>query len=252
MSNYSYSVLVYNINNYEVLHEIPAEFKRDDVEYVYVTDDINAKSDTWTVVYEPNLSGGTFDKTYQIRFNPFKYCHSDICVRFDGCMDFAQDITPIVDQFKETNSDVCVSVHPARNTMYDEYSAWISIRNYPQAEAAKALIFMEKSGYDIKNYKGLYQLNFLIERNNEKTEFLNKITYDIMKYLGDENDIHRIDQTIFSYVLNVYGKALDLKIMNVSAMTVREFFNVYNHGTYEKNYYNAPHIKQYIMNKPID
>ena len=79
-----YSVLTYNINGYEIIHNIDEELfneMKEDVEFIYVTDDHSITSNTWTVVYDDSLTGSTFDKCYQIRFNPFKYVHTALlCV----------------------------------------------------------------------------------------------------------------------------------------------------------------------------
>lgn len=46
---YRYSILTYNFNGYEILREI--ENPQDDVEYIYVTDNQEFKSDTWNVIF---------------------------------------------------------------------------------------------------------------------------------------------------------------------------------------------------------
>ena len=69
---YKYSVLTYNFNNYEIMHE-PA-YVDPDAEYVYVTDDKNMKSDTWKIVTDESLEGmGKWEKMYFVRYNPFLY-----------------------------------------------------------------------------------------------------------------------------------------------------------------------------------
>lgn len=248
-----FSVLVYNFNNYEVLHEIPEGCKNPDAEYIYVTDDKDLKSETWTVVHETRLKGGPFDKTFQVRYNLFRYCHSDICVRFDGSMQLKKDITPVVRRFIDSGCELCVSTHPWRNTMIDEYNAWIITRGYPSEEAAKALSFMYAAGYDVKNYKGLYQLNFLIERNVKAVRFIDSLTYETIKYLGDENDVHRIDQTVYSCIVNTYANALNLRIANIPAAEIcTEYFNYYMHGTNEPlsfDFTNA--LTPYVLNKQV-
>lgn len=248
-----FSVLVYNLNNYEVLHEIPEGCKNPDAEYIYVTDNPDIISDTWEVVYVPDLKGGPFEKTFLVRYNLFDYCHSDICVRFDGSMQLKQDITPLVDYFIENNCHICVSTHALRNTVYDEYVAWVSSRNFPIDDANKALSFMEKSGYDVRNYKGLYQLNFLIERRCKEVEFIDRTVYNTLKYLGDENDVHRVDQTVYSYLLNTYAASLGLKIMNVPATSIcTQWFNVFEHGTGNRYVFDFSRaIEPYVLNKKV-
>ena len=248
-----FSVLVYNFNNYEVLHEIPEGCKNPDAEYIYVTDNPDLKSETWDIVVETGLTGGVFDKTFQVRYNLFKYCHSDICVRFDGSMQLKRDITPIVDYFMLNDCDICVSMHAWRNTILDEYIAWVQTRKFPSDEANKALQFMIDAGYNVQNHSGLYQLNFLIERNCKNVKFINDTVYNTVKYLGDENDVHRVDQTVYSYVLNTYSEAVKAKVMNLPAQLVcTEYFDVFMHGTDNKYSFNFTNsIEPYVINKKV-
>jgi hypothetical protein len=246
-----FSVLVYNFNNYEQLHEIPEGCKNPDAEYLYVTDNPDLKSDTWEIILETDLKGGNFDKTFQVRYNLFKYCHSDICVRFDGSMKLKKDITPIVGQFIKYDCEICISPHAWNCTMISEYDTWITARNFPKEEANRALDYMKKTGYDIYRYRGLYQLNFLIERNCKNVQYLDKMVYDTIKYLGDENDVHRIDQTIYSYLLNTHAEAMNIKLMSVPAQVVcTELFDIYKHGTNSKYSFDFTNsIMPYVLNQ---
>ena len=182
-----FSVLTYNIGKYEVIHEIPKEAINPNVEYIYVTDDHNIKSHTWKVVYVDDLQGSIFDKCYQIRFNPFRYVRNNIVMRIDGSMPITSDVTPIINAFVEGNYDAAVMIHPWRSTMLPEYQVWCAARGYPVDQANKCLGFMyNKLQYDAVNYKGLYQGNFVIQRNDDFNNAWNLTTYDILKHLATE------------------------------------------------------------------
>ena len=146
-----YTVLTYNIAGYEIIHEIPAECINPEIEYLYLTNDHSITSNTWTVVYCDDLTGSTFNKCYQIRFNPFNYVHTDMVMRIDGSMAINKDLMPLFKAFESTDADCMMMVHPTRNTMYDEYVAWVQTRNYPAEQADRILNFMYNNGYDVQN-----------------------------------------------------------------------------------------------------
>ena len=79
----NYTVLTYNINNYEIVH--PIKEKSDRARYIMVTDDPDLKdeSGSWEIVYDDTLTGSAFDKVMQIRWNPWKYTDDYIVLRID-------------------------------------------------------------------------------------------------------------------------------------------------------------------------
>ena len=246
-----FSVLTYNTNGYEIIHNIPKECMNPDIEYIYVTDDHSITSDTWNVVYADDLTGSTFDKCYQIRFNPFKYVHTDIVMRIDGSMGITRDVMPIFEYFVNGNYDAAVMIHPTRNTMYPEYVAWCQQRGYSPDQANKCLNFMAANNYDPMNYKGLYQYNFMIQKNDAFNNNWNHMTYEILQKLATEPDTcERLDQTLGSFVLNKMFS--DKNIMPVGQYICDGlFFNWYVHNTDQKmdcNGFNT--IEPFLFNKP--
>ena len=76
-----YSILMYNLNNYEIMRE-PMEIDQE-CEYIYVTDnpDLQKQTKVWKIVVEKDLEGlPAFDKCYKVRFNLFKYCSTNTCI----------------------------------------------------------------------------------------------------------------------------------------------------------------------------
>lgn len=247
-----YSVLSYVIGDYEIMHEIPQECMNDEIEYIFVTDNHSFTSSTWTVVYADDLTGSTFNKCYEIRFNPFKYCHTDIVMRIDGSMAINKDLMPLFMAFESTDADCMMMVHPTRNTMWSEYEAWCKTRNYPIAQADKILNFMANNGYDVKNYKGLFQYNFCIQRNNEIINRLNKETYDLLVTLAPEGeDIERVDQTVGSFVINTHYP--NLKVFPTGQfICFGHYFNWCSHGTDIPMVYNSAFdIEPFIGNRSV-
>lgn len=248
-----YSVLTYNINGYEIIHNIDEELyneMKEEVEFIYVTDDHSITSNTWNVVYADDLTGSTFDKCYQIRFNPFKYVHTDTVMRIDGSMGIARNIIPIFEYFDKYGYDAAVMIHPTRNTMYPEYVAWCQQRDYPPDQANKCLHFMVANNYDVLNYRGLYQYNFMIQRNDAFNNNWNNITYEILKKLATEPDTaERLDQTLGSFVLNKMFS--DKKIMPVGQYICNGmFFNWYKHNSdFAMDCSDRNNIEPYLFNK---
>ena len=202
-NNERYTVLSYNINNYEVIH--PVKVKSDRARYIMVTDDPNLKdeSGTWEVVYDDKLSGSTFDKCYQVRFDPFKYTDDYYVIRIDGSVGIDKNLDPLIDKFIDGEYDLSLMIHPTRNTMYDEYVAWVQGRQYPVDNANYVLSFMAQAeGFDVKNWKGLCQMCFEIQKNDRINNDLNRLTYALLKYLGDQTtQVERVDQILFSFIM---------------------------------------------------
>lgn len=242
-----YTVLTYIFNNYEFVHEV--ENVDPEAEYVLVTDDPHLKSRTWKVIYDVSLNKlSPFDKCYQVRFHPFKYAHTDVVIRVDGSMGIKKPLTPIYEDFIAGGYDRCLMVHPQRNVMKKEYDVWVKTRKYPQKQADKCLSFMERMGYDL-NYKGLYQGCFEIVRKCDINDSINDIVFDFLRYLGDGN-IERLDQTIWSFVINHLFP--DLKVMPVSEslITDSEYMTWYLHKSSTPIPTNKK-IKPYLFDKPI-
>lgn len=245
-----FTVLTYIINGYEKVHHINKKSSR--AEYILVTDDRNIKSDEWEVIYVDNPYDDPFELCYQIRFNPFKYCNTDICIRIDGSMGIDGDLDRMVDKFNEGGYDLCVMAHPTRNTMYDEYVAWCQYRGYDVKQANKCLTYMNvMEGYDVKKIKGLYQFNFMIMRNNRMNENWMRMTYSTLKYLAaDDKMIERVDQTIGSFILNKYFN--NSKVMVVSEKICDgSYFTWYAHNSDTKLMICDNNIEPYLFNKKV-
>ena len=245
---YKYSVLTYIIGDYEDVHEIL--HKDDGIEYVLVTDNPNIKSDTWNVVYDEGLVGSTFDKCYKIRFNPFDYVNSDICLRIDGSIVVKGSLLPLFERFEEGGYEISLMIHPYRNLQSEEYAEWVKSRNYPQSQADKCMNYIKDTiGLDPCRYKGLYQMCYEIQRRDKNNVSLNKDTFDALKELGVNGCIERLDQTIFSAIFNKYYSFM--KVMWISQMFIT------NSDVLEWTYHKSnerlmtfSEIEPYALNKP--
>lgn len=197
-----YSVLTYIIGDYEIVHEILE--KDPDAEYLLVTDNPELRSDTWTVVYDPSLVNDRYsnwERVWRVRYNPFKYCTTDFCVRVDGSIRISRPLRVFVDELIAGGFDIGLVIHPARINFLEEYGVWIEMRNYPRADAERAIINMKYDGYDF-DYKGMFELTMSVHRNTELNKRICDETFEYLKKCGNMFDVHRLDQTVFSFIMN--------------------------------------------------
>ena len=222
-----YSVLTYIIGDYEIVHEI--RNKRDDVEYILVTDNPSITSSTWNVVYVENPHPeDPFWLCYQIRFNPFKYVHSDIVIRIDGSMGVHGNTDWIVDEFEKGQYDIALVPHPRRETCAEEYDTWVRTRKFPRKQANKVLGRIADMGWDVRKDKGLYAYGFVIQRNNEVNNAINSQILSLLIELAEEGKcIERVDQVLASVVISQF----DLKPMMLRQETVGRIVALYSHKT---------------------
>lgn len=248
-----YTVLTYIINNYERVHEILE--KDPEAEYLLITDDASLKSSTWTVVCDPDLEGlSTFDRCYAIRFNCFKYAHTDICLRLDGNVRIKASLKPLIDLFEEGRYDAGLLPHPVRDNFVEEYAVWVKERGYPQSQADRCLESMREKGYDF-SYKGMFQCCFSIQRRGALTDKIDRATMEYLKGLGTDGKIERVDQIPFSFIMNT--EFSHIKVLPVSEQILRSYYmQYYIHDSEQKNWniaydYTKPDI-HYMFNKPVE
>lgn len=252
MEEKKYTVLTYNIGGYELMKEI--EYKSPNAEYLYITDDRSLTSSTWEMVYVDNPHPeDNFDLCYDIRFNPFKYAHTDIVLRIDGSMQVIGNTDELIDRFNDGGYDICLCIHPVRNTLLEEYRCWCACRGYKPEQANKILSFMANyEGYDVKNYRGLYQYNFMIQRKNKINLDLNSFTLSLLKYLAEDGkQIERLDQTVGSFVINKYFQNLNIMAVD-NRIGYSKYFAWHYHNSNIKFPIPEPPIEPYLFNSPVD
>ena len=217
-----YSVLTYIMGDYEKLHEIKE--KSENAEYICVTDNPNLTSDTWEIYYDSTLTGSSFAKVLMVRYQPFKYIHTDTVIRVDGSVGINKPLDAIIDKMEKEDYKALYLLHPTRNTMYDEYAAWVAIRGYDVNQANNNLLYFNTHNYDVKKYKGLVQLNFSVQKDCKMNRNANEYTLALCHYLSLTDDVDRLDQTINSFVLMKYFPAMrfgffDERIVHGKLMT---------------------------------
>jgi len=245
-----YTVLTYNFGGYEQVHEVKE--KDPEAEYILVTDDVTAKSKTWQIVWAHTDDRLTpFEKCYDVRYHPFEYAQSDIVVRLDGSIGINKSLKPIIDEFERRDADRCLMIHPARNTMPDEYAAWVSMRNYPQEQANRCMNLMRKMGYDMGN-EGLFQACFEVVRFNRTNQLINDTTYDLLRLAASDGTIGRINQTWLTFTINhLFSDQLRVMPVSQDIITNSDLMTWYLHNSHRKNL-ERPSIAPVMFGKPIE
>lgn len=232
-NKFRYSVLCYIMNNYENVHEI--EQLDPEAEYIMVVDDPTIKSNTWKVIFDKELASisSVFDRCYAVRFNLFKYASTPICIYMDANIQIHKSLKPMIDTFVNSQYDMCMMPHPFRFDFISEYNAWITGRNYPVDNAKKFFKLLTDSRYPLQ-YKGFFQGCFKIVKNDKINADFDSLTLSFLRYLGSESQIERLDQTVYSFVLNNWF--YDKKILPVSEQILRsDFLTWYWHKSNNKN-----------------
>lgn len=230
-----FSVLTYNFDGYEIVRELIPETMNPNAEYIYLTNDRSLKSETWTMKYidYPSDTKTGFGAVCYARYHPFDYVNSDIVFKIDGSIEIRADITPLINFFIKNEYDISVMIHQERNTMINEYLAWAERREVKIPQLEKCLRFLSEQNYDIFNYKGLYIPGVQIQRNTDFSKNLNNLTYDLCKMLGENTNlgIERIDQTIFSFVLNKYYNNKKVLPLNSDMLLPNRELPLHEHKT---------------------
>ena len=248
---YKYTVLTYIFNGYENVREIGESDP--DAEYLLITDDPELKSDTWKVVYDPELDGlSPFDKCYRVRFGLFKYASADVCFYVDGSIKIKKSLAGLADDFIAGGYEAAMMAHAERDTFPVEYAVWMRFRNYPESQRSKFFKMLENSNYDV-NFRGLFAGGFRIWRRTKLCADIDRITLAFLTMLGEDGQIERLDQTVFSYVLNTFFR--DINILPLSfQVVVSDYMQLCRHKSETPNFdvrFNTAYPDvHYVFNRP--
>ena len=240
---------MYNFNDYEVMRE-PEEVDPE-CEYVYVTDNPAFKEQTkvWKVIVDEDLKNlSPFDKCYAVRFNLFKYATAPVCIYVDGSIQIHKSLRKFYDDFMASGADVGLNIHPNRHNLPEEYTEWVRCRQYPVDQANKCLHAFAVMGYDF-NYKSLYQGTCRICKNTDLNNHIDTATLDLLKMLGSNGCIERLDQTVYTFIVNKLFN--DIKIFPFSQQVFQSKYMTWNvHRTKTPILWNPENDKmKYVQNE---
>lgn len=247
MLSKSYTVMTIIIGDYEILHEI--DEKSANARYLCITDRADIQSDTWEVIYDPELCGSNFHKVMDIRWHPWRYTQDDIVISVDGSIGIHESLDPLVCEFRNGGYELALMVHPYRTTADAEYSTWISRRNYPAQRARWHREIMQRCGYDTASYHGLYQMTMMIRRRCRLVENWNNINCGLLMVAGG-SEYDRLDQVLVSFSLNKWFP--EAHVMWLSEMVIHSrYMTWYRHGSDQPNI-PGKFIEPYGFNKRVD
>jgi hypothetical protein len=229
---YKYSVLTCIFGGYETLKTI--KDYRDDVEYVCVTDDENLTSEQWIIKLCPDVMKrfpNTNRYTY-IRFHPFDFVTSDICVIIDASMEILKDLyTPLIKNFIENDYQYGVTMHCDRSDIYEEIDAWEEVRGYDSNKTKFVKDFFMQEGYKTQ---GMVQSGFMIQKFGHTSNLINNLSWEINHCISENSEIYRNFQVALAYVLNKYFKDSD-EIMLIHPSIIESPY--VRHWTHNGNYW---------------
>lgn len=231
----NYSVITYVMGDYEMLKEINFDPFQEtpEVEYICVTDNPNIKSNTWKIFYDKDLDKEEltpFDRVMLVRYNLFKYCKNDICLRLDASMQLNKPLDVLIKKFIDGNYFGCLLLHPDRCYIIPEYASWVLFRGFNPIEAMISMMNMQTAfNYDFRK-KCLIQQGISINRKLNITEDINKK----MLFYCKNNDGHftRLDQTIFTALINTEYNHLNWLFIDNSIFTEDGggYLTMFTHG----------------------
>lgn len=233
-----YSILTYLMGDYDCLHELPKNLiVNKNIEYICVTDNKDIKSDTWKIVYDKELDSkkyNGFDKTFLVRYNPFKYCSNNICVRMDASFSINEPLDELINAFIKGGYEMALNIHPTNTTIDKELEDWELYRSENQKEIQLNYIH-DVIGYDTSK-QGLVQIGFNILKKNELTD---KINQDMLHILEDctpnKGHLNRIDQTLFSALIQERYKDLNLMFISSNFFSKGKVSHYYHNSQYKTN-----------------
>lgn len=225
-------------DNYGIIHEpeLPNEFINFDW-YVF-TDNKDLKSKHWNVIYLPEFDTDKLtgiQKTYIFKYTFYKYIphieRYNYIIQLDASIKIYQSLYPIIEYMKRYEYDLSISLHPERNNVFDEYDAWIQLRNL---DPTYKEIFQNFISDDFKNIDGLCECSFKIYKNcKEIYNFLDDI-HNIMSLAMNNQDAN--DQCYFTYILYHYLDKLRINYHSPNLYNNSKYMILFEHNTNLKRY----------------
>lgn len=255
MKNYRYTVITCNFGNYEIMREIVDPL--DDVEYLYITDDDSITSKTWKIIYDKSYKEflNVFDKVVRFRSRVLEYCNSMFCVRVDGSINIhGNSFEGLVNEMSINNSDISFIMSPRFNTYNDELYAWEHQRNVDKDILMDFTRYCDYVSFDYNSdVNNICTLTILAQKNNEINKELNIKQLDILNEIKEFNKrefYYRVDQIVFTYVLNNFFKGtinvLPLHYDILSNELTQICFHNTNNGLYD--FTTSTNTRLYIFN----
>lgn len=242
-----YSILTFVMNDYDIVRE-PLEIS-DNCEYILVTDDKTLVSKNWKIKYIPDalLNKDGFTKSFYVRYHPFEFVDTDIAVVLDASIQINKSLDILVNDFIQSNSDMCLSVHWNMINAWNEYEYWVNYRNYPKEQAMKSAAFMKAAGYK-QDYKGCFEATFKIQKNDDLNNEINEAVWGALMLLGNGEYADRVDQSILSAMVNTLYEGISIFPVTRS-LYQSDYMMCYEHHSNTPLIVNIKNNEFYLFNK---
>ena len=212
--------------DYDKLREI--QYVDPEVEYICVTDNKDLRSDTWKIIYtdmQLSSEATSVQRAFSARWQWHSFTTTDICVIMDASVSIVQNLQPLIHRISKY--DAMIMSHVCRDTIADEYIAWIQSRGVDMKYMEQFARYVYP--YDIQHVKGLFSTGMMIMNRNENTISLSNSVLQMMQQVSNSED--RVDQIYLSYLLNTkYFNTLDICFTTMQYMFTR-YFNLHYHNT---------------------
>lgn len=243
-----YCINTFIFNDYEPVREV--EEIDENCDYYLFTDNPNTKSNTWKVIYIPELDNDEYigiQKTLKFKYTFYKYIPNvdqyEYLIQLDASLLIKNSLAPILNYMKKYKYDIIVGIHPDRDCFIDEYHAWINERGL---DPVYYDIFLKVIGdYDL-NTKGLIMTTAKFYRNCKETlNFIDDVNA-ILETSCESKD--KNDQCYFTYILSKHLDKMRISYCDIELIVYSEYMVWFMHGSLD-TYYMAnasPNAGKYI------
>ena len=240
-----YTVMTYIMGDYEKVHEVVQKSPR--ARYLLITDREDLRSDTWEIIYDKTLLGGAVNKTRYVKWHPWNYTDDEVVVMIDGSIGVNGPLDEVIDAFQ--GHDLCMMIHPERNTVKDEMEAWMQWRGLDPNDAERQMSLMEMTGYSLNSYRGLYQGCFRIMRRTPLVRMWLETVAGLLILSGKRGEFATPEQVLASFALNKYFSMIP--VMWVSERIIdSKYMSWYFHNS-DVKFTHKELITPYAFNKPV-
>ena len=195
-----YSILSCIFSNYEMVREIPNP--NPDIEYIMVTDNPDLKSETWNILYYPELLDYPEgpDRWAYVRYHPFEFVNTNICLYIDGSIQVKADPIEVLDYFADMPWEYGTLQNTIVNDIRSEVDRWAYFGYYgfSKEDAIRVKQYLDNAGY---RSEGLLQSTIIIYKNTKLTHAINDHTWTTMFLWGKGGQADRINQTALTYAV---------------------------------------------------
>lgn len=214
-----YSILMFNFGDYEIMRE-PIEMD-EDCEYVYVTDNVNLKSNKWTMIYTDRFKhNDAVYAAFYVRYHPFEFVNTDVCFIIDGSIQIKKSLRELYERFQNSDTDMMLSCNCFGHTLGNEIDWWVKNRNMKMECAEKMKWFL--TYHKLNDFRGCFEIGFRCVKRNDYTTSVNNCVWKHLLFLSVNDIIPRTDQTIFGAVLAAFYS--DAKVFKVTRQIIQNSY----------------------------